>query len=234
MFNLIVHYFYKKEKMITKQLFDFLSALKENNTREWFHANKKEYESARKQADALITNIIPEIVKLDPAVGSPVLKECGFRINRDIRFANDKSPYKTNMGYFIAKGGRKSIFPGYYLHFEPGSCMIAGGVYMPQPDVLKKIRSEVYFNATEFNKILNEPAFKKNFGELDDFDKLKKAPAGFPPDFEYVDLLKYRSYTVVHSVTDETVMDGNFSQYALEIFKTMLPLHQFLVKAINN
>lgn len=220
--------------MITKQLFDFLSALKENNTREWFQANKKVYEAARKQADTLITNMIPEIVKLDPAVGSPLLKECGFRINRDIRFSNDKSPYKTNMGYFIAKGGRKSIFPGYYLHFEPGSCMIAGGVYMPQPDVLKKIRNEVYFNAPELNKILNEPAFKKTFGALDDFDKLKKAPAGFPPDFEYVDLLKYRSYTVIHPVSDDQVMSADFDRYALEIFSSMQPLHQFLLKAINN
>lgn len=220
--------------MITNQLFEFLSTLKENNTREWFHANKKAYETARKEADIFISGIIPEIIKLDPLVGSPLLKECGFRINRDIRFSNDKSPYKTNMGYFIAKGGRKSIFPGYYLHFEPGASMIAGGIYMPQPDVLKKIRNEVYFNAPEFNNILNEPIFKKNFGVLDDFDKLKKAPAGFPPDFEFVDLLKYRSYTVIHSVTDKAVIDTDFKQYAVEIFRSMLPLHQFLVKAINN
>lgn len=220
--------------MITKQLFEFLSALKENNTREWFQSNKKVYEAARKEADSLITNIIPEIVKLDPAVGSPVLKECGFRINRDIRFSNDKSPYKTNMGYFIAKGGRKSILPGYYLHFEPGASMIAGGIYMPQPDVLKKIRNEVYFNAKELSNILNAGDFKKYFSELDDFDKLKKVPAGFPSDFEFADLLKYKSYTVIHSVTDAQVIDKEFTDYALKVFGAMLPLHQYLTRAIEN
>lgn len=219
--------------MISSQFFSFLSNLKENNTREWFQANRKSYEAARKEAETLVSAIIPEVIRFDPSVGSPALKECGFRINRDIRFSNDKSPYKTNMGYFIAKGGRKSIFPGYYLHFEPGASMIAGGVYMPQPDILKKIRNEVYFNAPEFASILNEPAFKKYFGQLDPFDKLKKSPTGFPADFEYADLLKYRSYTVVHMVKDEQVIEHNFPDYALALFKAMLPLHQFLHRAIE-
>ena len=220
--------------MITKATFDFLSLLKENNNREWFQENKKSYENAKKEVESFVAGLIPELAKLDPSIQSPDVKDCMFRIFKDVRFSKDKSPYKTNFGAFIGRGGRKTTLPGYYIHFEPGESMIAGGVYLPQPDVLKLIRNEIYFNSAEFRKIIESKDFKKYFGQLDEFDKMKKAPREFPADFPDLDLLKYRSIIVSQSVTDGKVLSADYDKYILEVAKAMQPLHAFLYRAISN
>jgi len=225
---------FKSWKMITTSTFDFLSKLKENNNREWFQQHKKEYESVRKEYESFIGDIIPEISLLDPAIGQPALKDCLFRIYRDVRFSNDKSPYKTHFGAFIGKGGRKTNGVGYYIHIEPGQSMIAGGVYQPQPDILKLIRNEIYFNSAEFKHILTDPKFAGFFGALDDFDKMKQSPKDFPADFPEIDLLKYRSYIVFKTLPDKDILKPDFRKDILEIFKAMLPFHVFLHRAINN
>ena len=107
---------------------DFLNQLKTNNNREWFQENKKWYEAAKKEVETFVTAMITSISAIDPALQTPAMKDCMFRIFRDVRFGADKSPYKTNFGAFIARGGRKSNFPGYYFHFEPGQCMLAAGL----------------------------------------------------------------------------------------------------------
>jgi uncharacterized protein (TIGR02453 family) len=129
--------------MDTKLIIDFLSQLKLNNNREWFQDNKKWYDASKKEVENFVSEMITTLSAIDPALQTPVMKDCMFRIFRDVRFGADKSPYKTNFGAFIAHGGRKSSFPGYYFHFEPGESMLAGGVYQPQPDTLKLIRNEV-------------------------------------------------------------------------------------------
>jgi uncharacterized protein (TIGR02453 family) len=220
--------------MITRITFDFLNGLKANNTREWFLDNKKSYESAKKEVETFIAGLIPELSKVDPAIQSPDVKDCLFRIYKDVRFSKDKSPYKTNFGAFIGKGGRKTTLPGYYVHIEPGESMIAGGVYMPQPDVLKLMRNEIYFNSVEFRKIIESKDFRKYFGTLDEFDKMKKAPREFPADFPDLDLLKYRSIIVSQMVPDEKVLSVDYDKYILEVAKAMLPLHSFLSRAISN
>lgn len=220
--------------MITNATFDFLSRLKENNSREWFLENKKSYEAAKKEVEAFVAALIPELSKLDPGIQSPEVKDCMFRIFKDVRFSKDKSPYKTNFGAFIGRGGRKTTFPGYYIHIEPGASMIAGGVYMPPPDVLKLLRNEIYFNGAEFRKILEAKGFQKFFGKLDEFDKLKKPPKDYPVDFPDIDLLKYKSYIVSAIVLDEKVLASDYAHYALEVCRAMLPLNAFLNRAISN
>lgn len=220
--------------MITTATFDFLTKLKENNNREWFQQHKKDYENVRKEYESFIGEMIPEISLLDPAIGTPALKDCLFRIYRDVRFSNDKSPYKTHFGAFVGKGGRKTNGVGYYIHIEPGQSMIAGGVYQPQPDILKLIRNEVYFNSAEFRQILSTPKFVEFFGTLDDFDKMKLPPKDFPADFPDIDLLKYRSYIVFKTLPDKDILKPDFRKDVLEIFTAMLPFHGFLHRAINN
>lgn len=220
--------------MITETTFSFLRQLKENNTREWFTANKKNYELARAEVEALIASTIKALNVLDPSIQAPDAKDCMFRIFKDVRFSKDKSPYKTNFGAFIAKGGRKTVNPGYYIHIEPGASMVAGGVYMPQPDVLKLLRNEVYFNSDEFEKILNAKDFVRYFKSLDDFDKLKKPPKDFPADFPKVELLKYKSYVVTSMIDDEVVLSDEFPDMILDISRAMLPLNVFLNRAIRN
>jgi uncharacterized protein (TIGR02453 family) len=210
----------------------FLRKLKTNNQREWFQSNKPDYEKARKQFEALLNSLIPEIRKFDPSIGTLTAKECVFRINRDIRFSADKSPYKTNMGAYISQGGRKGEMAGYYIHIDPDQSFAAGGLYMPQPVVLKKVRDEVYFNAGEFKSIIHKPSFVNVFGELDG-DKLTRPPKGYPADFPDIELLKYKSFTVSHMLDEKTLMSDGLVKDVAAIFLEMHPLIRFLNNAIK-
>ncbi|HEY4785942.1 MAG TPA: DUF2461 domain-containing protein, partial [Bacteroidales bacterium] len=153
--------------MLEKSL-SFLTVLKDNNYKEWFHENKPLYEEAKKEFESFVSLLIKEIKAIDGDIGYPEPKDCIFRIFRDIRFSNDKTPYKTNFGAFMAKGGnRKSEYGGYYFHLEPGNSLLAGGIWMPQPGILKAIREEIFHNIDEFLAIIESKEFKKQFGELD-------------------------------------------------------------------
>jgi uncharacterized protein (TIGR02453 family) len=214
-------------------ILEFLSLLRDNNNREWFQGNKDLYDRARKEFENFINELIPEIYEFDKSIGMVTARDCLFRLFRDIRFSNDKTPYKTNFGAFIARGGRKGIYPGYYIHLETAQSMLAGGIYMPPPEVTKAVRQEIYYNSSEFRKILEKDEFRKFFGKLDDFDKIKKPPKDFPPDFPDIDLLKYRSYTIVHNADDKQVRGQSYLAYAVKVFKAMYPLNAFLSRAIG-
>jgi uncharacterized protein (TIGR02453 family) len=220
--------------MNTSAALDFLSQLNRNNNREWFQQNKRVYDEIRKDYETFVAEMISEISMLDPSIGLPDCKDCIFRIYRDVRFSSDKSPYKTHFGAFIGKGGCKTTGVGYYIHIEPGKSMVAGGVYQPQPYVLKQLRNEIYFNSAEFKKIITDSKFVKSFGQLDDFDKMKLAPKDFPADFQDIDLLKYKSYIVGRDFTDSEVVSDDFKMNILGTFAAMLPLHDFLKRAMNN
>ena len=214
-------------------ILDFLRQLKDNNNREWFQKNKKTYDAAKAGMEAFVDVLIPQIAVFDPSVKFVTAKDCMFRIFRDVRFAKDKSPYKTNMGAWISRMGRKSSGPGYYLHIQPGESMLAGGVYMPEPDHLKKIRQEIYYNAVEFKAILGDRNAKKYFNGLSEWDKQKLPPRDFPKDFADIDILKNRHYTVAHMVDDKQVNEKDFSKLVIKVFGLMHPLNVFLGRALN-
>ena len=217
--------------MILKNTLTFLEQLEKHNNRVWFHENKKQYETAKKEIENFINELIPEVKKFDNEIDILSAKECMFRIYRDVRFSKNKLPYKTNFGAFIAKGGRKGGNAGYYLHIEPRKSFLGGGVYMPDPDSLKAIRQEIYYNHTEFKKIINNKIFKKYFNILEG-EKLKRPPKDFPAGFPDIELLKYKSYVVLHGITDEDVKSANFFKCILIIFKAMYPLNCFLNRAL--
>jgi uncharacterized protein (TIGR02453 family) len=220
--------------METKEILRFLEDLNANNNREWFAENKKRYEQANKSLLSLVEEAIAIVRVIDPAIGEVTPKECVFRIYKDIRFSHDKTPYKTNMGAYIARGGRKSIYGGYYVHVEPGASMLAGGIYMPDPDTLKRIRQEIYFNSPEFKGILNDKTFVKYFGALTDEGKLKKAPRDYPADFPDVELLKYRHYTMMHSVSDDVLCSAQYPALIKSVFEAMKPINDFLNRALKD
>lgn len=209
----------------------FLTGLQANNNREWFQVNREEYEKSKKEFASFINQLIARIAIFDPQISGAEAKDCIFRINRDTRFSNDKTPYKTNMGAFIAAGGRKSPLAGYYVHLQPGESFLSGGIYMPQPDVLKTLRTEIFENTEEFLRILNQPEFKNLFGYLWG-DKLQSAPKGFPRDYKYIDLLKFKHYAVVHTASDAVVTNSSYLESAEKIFKMLHPFNQFLNQAI--
>jgi uncharacterized protein (TIGR02453 family) len=220
--------------MNTKQIINFLTELKVNNDRDWFQKNKKLYESIKSEMLEFLGKIIPEIALFDPEVTAIQPKDCIFRIYRDVRFSNDKSPYKTHIGAFISKTGRKGNHPGYYIHLEPDQSFLAGGLYMPPPDLLKAVRNEIYFNIDAFKAIINHQDFIKYFGKLDDFDKLSRPPKGFEPDWPDIDLLKYKSYVVTHNLSEMKWLSTNFIEYCLTVFEAIQPLNKFLQNARIN
>ncbi|MCP4178696.1 MAG: DUF2461 domain-containing protein [bacterium] len=209
-----------------KNIINFLTQLKENNTRDWFHANKDIYNEAKERFDTYINLLIPKVKEIDSGVDVNEAKECTFRIYRDVRFSKNKEPYKTNFGGYINKGGRKSKYAGYYLHVEPDNSFIGGGIYMPQGDDLRSIREEIHKDPETFKKLLNDKEFKEYFPELWG-DKLKTAPRGFPKDFADIDLLRYKSYTVLHYIKDSDLFSDHFFDYVIEVFNVQYKFNKY-------
>jgi uncharacterized protein (TIGR02453 family) len=220
--------------MLSKEVIQFLKDVSANNNRDWFAANKSQYEKVKLDFEKFCDNLIKGIADFDKDIKIVPAKDCTFRIYRDTRFSPNKTPYKNNMGCFITPKGKNGDSAGYYFHIEPGNIMIAGGIYMPPADILKKIRSEIYFNADEFLSIINDKAFIKFFDKIEEEGMLKKAPKDFPPEFEHVNLLKYKHYTVMHGITEDLLYKPEFLKYAIGVFKAMLPLNSFLRRAISN
>lgn len=216
-----------------KDILNFLELLAANNNKEWFHANKAMYQQALKKFETVISSVIESVSGFDRNLGQPSAKDTIFRIFRDVRFSKDKSPYKTNMGAFISPGGRKGVKAGYYIHVEPGKSFVGGGIYMPEPEQLKKIRQEIYFNADEFKSIISDKKFKAVFGPLATWDKLKRPPKDFPADFPDIELLMYKSYVAGHNLADKEVESEDFIGIAIEVCKTLKPMNDFLNRAIE-
>ena len=214
---------------IKKGTIKFLSELKENNYREWFLTNKASYAEAKKNFEVFVQQIIDNIVEFDPIMKGLEVKNCVFRINRDVRFSNDKSPYKSNFGAFIVRGGKKNgdKFAGYYLHIEPGNSFIAGGAYMPPSPWLSAIREKIDQEPEEFKRIINHKEFIKYFGKIDG-EKLKNPPKGYSSDNPNIEMLKFKSYLAMNEVADKTVLSDDYSLHVIAVFKAMKPLNDFL------
>jgi uncharacterized protein (TIGR02453 family) len=163
---------------IKKSTLDFLNEIKRNNNRDWFMANRPLYLEAKGNFDSFVQGIINEIIHFDPILKGLEAKSCVYRFNRDIRFSNDKSPYKSHLGAFIVKGGKKNgdKFAGYYFHVEPGGkSILAGGAYMPPSPWLAAIREKISESPDEFIEVINSKSFKKYFGKIEG-EKLKSMP----------------------------------------------------------
>jgi len=215
-----------------QEVLNFLSELKENNNKEWFDQNRGRYEASKKKVLFLTERLIHEIAKFDTEIGNQNPKDCVFRIFRDVRFSNDKTPYKINMGSFIAKGGRKSTSAGYYVHIEPGRSFIGGGSYCPPPDALKAIRTEIFDRPEEFSQLIRSNSFLKVYPEMFD-DRLKTAPKGFPKDFPEIDLLKYKSYAFTSNIDDSLVTSEIYIGNILNAYKELYPVNCFLNTALD-
>ncbi|RLD38672.1 MAG: DUF2461 domain-containing protein [Bacteroidetes bacterium] len=215
-----------------KNVLPFLYRLKENNNRDWFHENKKLFEVAKEEVEDFVNHLIPQINTFDPAIGNLEAKKTMFRIYRDVRFSKDKTPYKTFFGAYMAPGGRKSIYAGYYLHIEPGGSFLAGGSHRPQGENLKKIRSEIYYNAAELKAIINSSDFKRDFGKIEG-EKLKRPPVGFPKDFPDIELLKFKDFTLFHRFEDTRLATSDFNNFCLEVFQKMKPFNDFMNRALG-
>ncbi len=213
------------------KVISFLRRLRENNHREWFHEHRNEYEEARAQYFTAVNEIISGISLFDPLIHTADAASATFRINRDTRFSHDKTPYKTNFGAFVTPGGRKSMLAGYYFHVEPDDAFISGGIYMPSSESLRKIRTEIFHHTDEFIEIIQNKSFIKNFGGLCG-EKLKSSPQGFPRDFQHVELLKFKHYYVMHSISEKILFNDRLPHTAIALFKEMYPFISFINRCL--
>lgn len=215
------------------QILTFLAKLAKNNNRDWFEKNKGVYLQAKDNFDTFVAKLLDELTKVEPALGGLNPKKLAFRIYRDVRFSKDKSPYKLNMGAGFSPNGKMEQEAGFYIHIQPGNkSFLAGGMYMPDPGNLAKIRQEIDYNGDAFKKMMNDKKFKKYFSKLDDFDKLKTMPKGYDKAHPHIDLLKHKSFIVSHAFTDKEVKDKKFLKQVAEVAKAIKPLNEFLKNAI--
>jgi uncharacterized protein (TIGR02453 family) len=221
--------------MITKEALQFLADLIANNNTEWMHENKKRYESYKKDYHNFIASILSEMKPLDKSLEPLEVKNCTFRINRDIRFSKDKSPYKTNMGVWMSQNKNRKNSPGYYIHFEKGNCFVAGGVWCPEPNELKLIRKEIEFFHDDLEAIVSDKNFKKEFNDLDrgENNVLKKAPKDFDPNHPAIEFLKLKSFTASHKIDDKIFTDKDFSKTIAKQLITLKPMNDFLSRALE-
>jgi len=218
--------------MIDIKIIEFLQELKLNNSKEWFDINRKRYESVKNIFIEYVKNLIFEISKFDNEITYIQPKDCIFRINRDIRFSKDKSPYKSNFGAYIVKGGKSGGNAGYYLHIEPDNYFAAGGIYQPSPQALKDIRDEIYFNPEKFLEIIKEKQFAQTWGDIWG-SKLKKAPKGYDANFELVDYLKFKDYSTFKQLTLEEIISPDFLNKLIDYYKIIYGFNCYLNKIVN-
>lgn len=221
--------------MLQKETLQFIKDLKANNNRDWFQANQDRYDLYKKEYKALTAQFIAELSKGDETLAQLEFKDCSFRINRDIRFSNDKSPYKTNMGIWMCEGGKNTNKAGYYVHVEPGASFIAAGIHWPDAADLKKVRREIDGFYEDLETIVGDAEFKKLYGALDSDEKntLKSMPKGYDKEHPAIEFLKLKSFTATAQLTDKEVMDKDFVKNTSKKLLVLKPLVEFLNRALT-
>jgi len=216
---------------------DFLEFFKElapNNNKDWFDENRARYhESIKKPFEDFVTAVINEMRKTDESLNI-TYNDCIFRINRDIRFAKDKSPYKLNRSAFISNAGKKEkAIPGLYFELSPEHARVYTGVYQPDKEQLYAIREEIMENGKEFEKIISEKKFKATFGDILG-DKNARLPKEFQAAAEKQSLLYNKQLYVYTTFEPEEILQEGFEKKIVETYKIAEPFAKFLSKPILN
>lgn len=217
--------------MLQPATIKFLKDLKKNNNKPWFDSNRKAYEAAKADFAGFIQQVIDLHSKKDATIKTLLARDCMFRINRDIRFSKDKSPYKTNFGASINKAGRKAMnAAGYYFHLEPGGSFTGGGMYMPMPEELKKVRQEIDYNFATFKKIIGAKKFKSIYGDLDKSPEflLSRVPKGYEPDNPAAEYLRLKSYIAMVNISDKDLCSKDLVKKTVEAFEALQPFIEFV------
>lgn len=221
--------------MLSANTLAFLNKLQKNNNKEWFDKNRSLYEEAKLDFENLVQQLIATVGKDDEEIALLKPKDCTFRINRDIRFSKDKTPYKTNMGAYIVRGGKKSLYAGYYFHCEPGRSFVGGGLWMPQPAELKKVRQEIDYCWDEFKGIVQSKKFKSVYSDLsrDAEYTLAKVPRDYDKDNPAAEYLKLKSLVGLHNIADNDITSKALVKKVTEAFTTLKPVIDFINRSLE-
>ena len=212
---------------IPKSTFTFLKNLKKNNNRDWMQANKKEYQAGEKALKAFYADVEAGLNETDE-----ISKVKVFRINRDIRFSKDKTPYNVHRSVSFSRAGAHRR-GGYYLRLEPGKSAMAGGFFGPEAPDLLRIRKEFEMDSDRIREILSDKEFDKAFGGFNTDYAVKTAPKGFSKDHPDIDLIKLKSYFVVHNFTDAEVFADDFRDKLLHHYELLRPFFDYMSEVLT-
>ncbi len=221
--------------MIQASTLRFLTDLAAHNDRSWMDDNRQAYLAAKADFEDFISRLITQLATIEPGMATLSAKDCTFRVNRDIRFSKNKSPYKTNMGAFLAKGGKNDPGAGYYFHLEPGKSFIGGGSWMPEPDGLKKIRQEIDYDYDNFRKIITGKSFTSHYGGLQingDY-QLSRPPRGYDENNPAIEWIKMKCFVATKKISDEALTGKTLVKDTVAAYKALQPLINFINTAIQ-
>lgn len=213
-----------------EEIFEFLNGVQQNNNREWFQAHKDLYKRAEARANEIAVQLIDGVSAFDESCKGLTVKDCTYRIYRDIRFSPDKRPYKTHIGIYVCPGGKKSQLAGYYFHLQPEneeyleSSLISAGLYDPSKEMLKAIREEIMFNGEPFAEALSKA---KNFAFFES-SKMTRVPLGYPKDHPYAEFLKLRNYAIAQPISKKRLKSKDLLKWVLDEFQTAYEFNRLL------
>ena len=218
-----------------KIVLDFLNQLAENNNKEWFDANKSFYKEVKQTFEAFTEKLIINISEFDPTIRNLTVKDCTYRIYRDLRFSKDKTPYKTHIGAYICPNGKKSGLGGYYFHLESNSkqylsshLLATGAVCIPN-NILNSIREDVFTLSKEFeNCISNAKGW-----EIDQANKMKTMPKQFPKEAVNAEYLKLKDFILQKKIDDSYVLSSNLLEKVTEEIEKTMKFKEFINRAIQ-
>lgn len=230
--------------MDTKLILGFLKDIAANNNREWFAAHKTEYQQAKENFEQGISAAIGRIAEFDASVAHITVKDSVYRFNRDTRFSADKAPYKRHFGAYVAAHGKKALHGGYYIHLEPGACLLACGNYWLPTNVLTACRNEIMGNIGDWLRIVEDERFVKFFGRPGEnkwgdakgfgLEHLKTCPAGFPRDYEHIEYLRMKDFCCWKAVPDTFFEGDRWLGEMVKVMKVAKPMMDFINNVIDD
>jgi uncharacterized protein (TIGR02453 family) len=222
--------------MLSKDTLQFLDDLKANNNRDWFLENKKRYEAVKNDYQQLVADLLDAMKPMDPSLEMLEVKNCTFRINRDIRFSKDKTPYKSHLGIWLSSGAKGLNRSGYYIHLEKGASFIAGGLYCPEAEDLKKMRKEIAYFYDDLEAILDDKNFKKEFKDFDRNEKntLKNPPRGYEKEHPAIEFLKLKSFESSQRIDISAASKKDFVTVMSKKLIALKPLNDFINRALTS
>lgn len=216
--------------MSKENIFPFLEALTANNSKEWMDANRKWYNQAKDEVVALFEPILEALKDLDPRIVQPTARKCINRINNNLMFHPDRPTYKDHFGVGFGYGKGLADF---YIHLGIDETLIAGGLWHPSSDKLKKVRTEIDYEGDRLREIMTAQPFS-NWFELYKEDALKSAPKGYSKDHEFIELLKLKSIAAMRPITRDDILSDHFQEMVIESYQAILPLLDFVNVAIQD
>lgn len=202
----------------------YLADLAENNERAWFEAHRSEYQALRDDFTALVGEVIAAVAEWDEGVRWKDPRDCMFRIYRDVRFSNNKAPYKTTFSAYVSDSPRRGGPPGYYFEVdEKGTMLAAGGIWMPEPPVLARLRDSIAEHPQRLEKVLRSRGFKKTFGDLQG-DRLTRPPRGYSDTTPLIEYIKLKSFIVWRERDARTAAHDEALTWLTDSFRTARPL----------